>query len=624
MNVDREEKVVCLVGANGTGKSQLLELIAVCANHIGISPGHQAPRGNPLVGDHELTITFQIPEGFDQPTEENLKTYECYALWDRSFSVTTKRIEGQHSLEILAGGINDPIQLREFTSNLKTKLSEIKDVNFLSLDADRAYPHKAVRSNELAEAYSQNWEEAGLSRGRAYQSTMTLYDEWTRYFLARENQAATKHVAEIREARQTGAEEPEFVDAFDDYRKALTSVLPHMRFLRADSQQKSIIYDTSGVELPFHHLSGGEREIAFLIGQIDRFGLKNGLFLLDEPELHLNAELIRDWVAYLEGTIQTGQVWLATHSLEATEAAGEAATIVLERDPVTRKVRGASRLDDRPALSVLARAIGTPAFSIANTAFVYVEGIASLGERERFRELAGNPSALRFIEGGGCSEVRRRVATISELSSQTETGIRVAGIVDGDFMSVQERQSIASCGNFHVLDVHEVENFFLHPPTLDQVLNQMGVSRSASDLILEAADERAGSWIFQYAFANGRAHGLPAISASAKSKAKGASWSDFQPEQNLIDELAASSGFGTSDQDKFKKLLEVAARSYERKRSEPGLWKQCEGKQVSVAVASKIGFSNLGLLSGSINATWSKGAHIPKELSKLRTFLSTV
>ena len=113
-------------------------------------------------------------------------------------------------------------------------------------------------------------------------------------------------------------------------------MLPHVVFTGVDSRKRTLLFDRTGLELSFHQLSGGEREIAFLIGQIDRFGLRQGLFLLDEPELHLNADLIRSWVAYLTGTVLTGQVWLATHSLEAVEAAGQQATFVLERNDATR------------------------------------------------------------------------------------------------------------------------------------------------------------------------------------------------------------------------------------------------------------------------------------------------
>jgi hypothetical protein len=173
-----------------------------------------------------------------------------------------------------------------------------------------------------------------------------------------------------------------------------------------------LIFDSTGIELSFNQLSGGEREIAFLIGQIDRFKLREGLFLLDEPELHLNADLIRGWVGYLTSTIQTGQVWLATHSLEAVEAAGQQATFILERNDETRKVDVLARIDSRPMLSALSRAVGTPAFSIAKLVFVFVEGEEGIGERERFRGLTGFPLTMRFMECGSCNEVIRRVEAI--------------------------------------------------------------------------------------------------------------------------------------------------------------------------------------------------------------------
>lgn len=113
----------------------------------------------------------------------------------------------------------------------------------------------------------------------------------------------------------------------------MQKVLPHILIVGVDSKKKSLLFDTTGMELSFNQLSGGEREIALLVGQIDRFQLKHGLFLLDEPELHLNADLIRSWVAYLTGTVTSGQIWLATHSLEAVEAAGQQATFILGNLP---------------------------------------------------------------------------------------------------------------------------------------------------------------------------------------------------------------------------------------------------------------------------------------------------
>ena len=44
LELSNEAPLVCLVGANGTGKSHLLELIASCAHRLGLSQGIEIPR----------------------------------------------------------------------------------------------------------------------------------------------------------------------------------------------------------------------------------------------------------------------------------------------------------------------------------------------------------------------------------------------------------------------------------------------------------------------------------------------------------------------------------------------------------------------------------------------------
>jgi hypothetical protein len=321
---------------------------------------------------------------------------------------------------IEAGGIAHADQRIQFAQDVIRALRQSQSVHFLSLDADRAYPKKTIHPHEIAQAYEIDWAATEYTRGRSFKTTAMLYDEWIKYFLAQENQSGTRLIRDIRLARQTHDAEPTFIDHFKGYKEALQQVLPHVVFAGVDSKKLMLLFDTTGLELSFDQLSGGEREFAFLIGQIDRFGLRHGLFLLDEPELHLNADLIRLWVAYLTSTVQTGQVWLATHSLEAVEAAGQQATFVLERNDATRRVDSLDRLDTRPVLSALSRAVGTPAFSISNFLFVFIEGEEGVGERERFRRLSGLPHNVRFMECGSCHEVLRRVRAIRNVATESD------------------------------------------------------------------------------------------------------------------------------------------------------------------------------------------------------------
>jgi len=627
LTLTEDAGLVCIVGANGTGKSHLLELIAACAHRLGLSQGVETPRGDPFSDEHDFSLSYFLAEGVSDAVDKELTSAPGFGQWDRTLLVHSRRALGSHVQSIKAGGISDETMSADLAGKVITQLRNSKSVHFLSLDADRAYPKKNIKIIDIAQAYEIDWAGSEYTRGRSFKSTAMLYDEWIKYFLAQENQAGTVLIKNIRRARQTGGAEPVFSDHFLGYKDALQQVLPHVVFAGIDSKGRRILFNTTGLELSFDQLSGGEREIAFLIGQIDRFGLRQGLFLLDEPELHLNADLIRLWVGYLTSTVETGQIWLATHSLEAVEAAGQQATFVLERNETTRKVDSLARLDQRPVLSALSRAVGTPAFSISKLLFVFIEGEEGVGERERFRKLAGLPQEVRFMECGSCNEVVRRVGVIRALANESESGMRIGGVVDRDFRPNADAAALASGSSILVLPVHEVENFFLHPGTLDLLLAQNGRGdQKPLEIVQKAADARAGSWVFQYAMATRNAQQLPEIASAAKDVAKGLQWQQLAMERDpSLDRIVKASSFDAANQAKLREILGLGIDAYARKRTEDTLWKACEGKQVLNDVARALGFAGAPAMSQAAFAAWSRdGAAIPDELAELRSYLSSL
>lgn len=93
------------------------------------------------------------------------------------------------------------------------------------------------------------------TRGRSFKTTTALYDEWIKYFLAQENQSGTKLIQSIRRARETGQTEPRFSDHFDGYKTSLRKVLPHLMFSGVDSKKRTLLFDTTGMELSFNRNS---------------------------------------------------------------------------------------------------------------------------------------------------------------------------------------------------------------------------------------------------------------------------------------------------------------------------------------------------------------------------------
>src|SRR6185437_14555785 len=103
----------------------------------------------------------------------------------------------------------------------------------------------------------------------------------------------------------------------------------------------------------------------------------------------------------------------------------------------------------------LSAAIGSPAFSLAKLRVVFVEGDRQTRERERFYAVCGSPETNRFLEGGGCAEVLRRLGMITELAGETEEQLKIGGIIDRDFRTDPEVLQLEASAGVHVLGCHE-------------------------------------------------------------------------------------------------------------------------------------------------------------------------
>jgi predicted ATPase len=622
--VPEDSTLVCLIGENGTGKSNILELISAAANQLGISPGIENLRGNPFTEEHEVRLEVHLDTPlFERLPQDYIANAKQIGLqWNGIVSLSSKRTaDGQHRETKIAGGQGNETQRTQLAKMLCDLLRQEKETNYLSLDADRSYPPMQIPAHLYAEALGRDWETTQWQKNRAFVSTRTMYDEWLQYFLAMESQYATKHVREERRAAELHSARPEFVDAFKPYKEALQGVLPHLKFVGVDSQQKTLVFDSAGLELRFNNLSGGEREIAFIVGQIDRFKLRRGFLLIDEPELHLNPDLLRNWVAYLRDTIETGQVWIGTHSLEAVETAGPNATFVLERTQDTRLVEKAATLSKRPVLAVLSAAVGSPAFSLRNLRFVYVEGDRQGRERDRFFRLYGDSRFVRFIEGGGCEEIAKKVKAVRELAEHADEQLCIGGILDRDFRTDELLARQSKDSPLFVLPVHEVENYFLHPSALSVIANRSGVGTPVTQILVNCADRFAGLWIANRAMIR-----LPVagdLHRALRQAASELTWSVIDGNRSaVLDKILAVAG--TEPQDTAR-LLQESAEAYADLRASDNLWAHCMGKEVLGILPRELGLQSVEALEQNVLACWKDGhAQRPEELTCISKYIDAL
>ncbi|MEN2512771.1 AAA family ATPase, partial [Gordonia polyisoprenivorans] len=488
LNMDKAAPLVCLVGENGAGKSTVLEVLSAAAHSLGISQGVQNTRGDIFTEPHDIDITVYVPPEEIQFSESSYFTDELRDAASRwTGELHLHSVRGSATQSTVSAGVSTQADLNS-SAQADTRLSERlgdavvaalrerRETQHLYLDADRAYPPAEVPLHEYGQIFSQEWRNPDVTRNSAFQPSRTLYTEWIKYFVGVDENELSKYSMALRRARDSGNPDPKFDDPFEGYAASLRQVLPHLRFAgvaKGGGQPRTPIFDSAGIELAFSHLSGGEREVAFILGQIDRFRLRRGLLLIDEPELHLNPDLLRRWLAYLRDTIVSGQVWIATHSLEAVEVAGPSATFVFERNPETRLVTAPKLLSGRPVLSALSAAVGSPAFALGKLRFIYIEGDRQTRERERFYAVCGDETTNRFLEGGGCRDVLRRLSDIKTLSAESQEQLHIGGVIDRDFRTDSQADELERDYSVHVLGCHEVENLFLHPEAIDALLTSM-------------------------------------------------------------------------------------------------------------------------------------------------------
>jgi energy-coupling factor transporter ATP-binding protein EcfA2 len=641
---------ICLVGENGTGKSNLLELLAWAAPFFGISQaGDVVKRTLPPIRPEPLNIEVVL----DVSDELTLEGVDPTSIgggsldgWDGTlvFRAWGEQVDpdpgpagpGPHPLvlntqhgnfflraTVLAGGMASENEAFNAGQALVSRAQSRDEVLHLYIDSERVFPAIALQDADVVAAARQDTGAPQWIRQQAAIATSNLYLEWMRAMIGDQQRRQGEYYELARRAKEAREPIPEPEDPLDGYRASLTDVLPHLAFNRLDQSERRLIFDTAGEELPYEDLSGGEKELAFLVGQVERFGVTRGLFLLDEPELHLNAELLRRWIDYLRDSTETGQVWVATHALEVVETAGLNTTFVMERD-ADRRVRHADPLGDRPALATLAPLLGTPAFSLAASRFALIEGERPGRERERFARVLGSSSTDRFIESGGCREVLRRLEGLRAVASEAEQ-LRVGAFIDRDFRSDAQAAELEHETGVLVLPVHEIENLFLHPPLLTKLLEQTDqAGNDPHGLLRDVADARAGQWVWERTISRREWQEIPGTGIELSHQL---AWSEIeQNSSELARRLTQCFDGDEATLTQRRAAFSETFAAYRQLRDDPDrLWKEMLGKQALTEVAARLGLADVEALESRAAHLWKTEALTrPPETESMTEYLQNL
>lgn len=205
---------------------------------------------------------------------------------------------------------------------------------------------------------------------------------------------------------------------------------------------------------------------------------QRGVFLIDEPDIYLHADLQRQLIALLRDL--PADVVVATHSTEMiTEAEPDEIVLINKTRRASRRITQPSQLSE--VFATLGSNLNPVLTQLAKTRrVVFVEGldfqiIAKFARKLGLFRVA-NRADFAVVPVGGFSP--DRIRTLKEGMETTLGGkVSAAAILDRDFRSEDECADIKARSNSfcNLVVVHtrkEIENFLLVPAALDRAAAQ--------------------------------------------------------------------------------------------------------------------------------------------------------
>ncbi|WP_419735802.1 DUF4435 domain-containing protein [Pseudomonas sp. COR18] len=283
------------------------------------------------------------------------------------------------------------------------------------------------------------------------------YDKLMVYLFSDETEENAKYKVAQRESA-TKLDPP--LTKMDKVKQAWERVLPHrelvVRGLRIQTQVRggtSKIYNAS-------EMSDGERVIFYLIGQC-LAAPKNGIIVIDEPELHLHKSVQAPLWAEIEDLRPDCLFVYLTHDVDFAVAQEGAQRVWLKSfDGTSWDWELIEEKEDFPD-ELLIEVLGS------RKPVVFIEGLNGSYDVSLYREIL---TGFLVIPRGSCDQV---IQAVRALRSNTQLHhLQVYGIIDRDRRMASEIAALQN-DNIYTLEVAEVENLFCTPEVLALVSTRL-------------------------------------------------------------------------------------------------------------------------------------------------------
>jgi len=467
--------ILVLAGANGGGKSSILELINYAvSNAFGYSYANR--RNIPNRFRFDVSVGLSTDEL--RLIREYLDTHKDYAYQRPALEqLLEKRFYLRHFRQnVEAASPVFPLydQCHQMVTNILRQ--HLRRPMGFFLKADRFYPIEGFQWQNRLFAYDQMaaqdhiW---GMSFAASENQYRDMYDFLVQmrfhYF-----QSLGQHFDALRRGEVDASKEP--ADPILPYEKLLGQLLPGYSFGR--NQDKGAAPSNLFIQLPdkqiipFHDLSSGEKEVFFLLSFFIRHNVANSVVSIDEPELHLHPDLARRLLRLMLSLKPGNQIWLATHNAEIIDEAGRDKTVYIGRGQDKSDVVPGS---SEPEAALLLRSLfGVSGYIGVAKTMVFLEGEGASADRKTFGWLFGEQGgSVKLIPVGGVDNQTRINAAVLAILDSTFGVCQFFLIRDRDYLTSDMANAYAqrSHGRLYVLDRNQIENYLLNPELLSHVLN---------------------------------------------------------------------------------------------------------------------------------------------------------
>lgn len=442
-------RIVALVGPNGCGKSCVFDAMLYCLNRYGSIGNHNSK-------DYRYHSLMQNP----QYSYDNVKIE--FDIGDFQNIITSRHQGNQHKKIISFRS--------SFRYNGTLNVSEIRAVSDISNN-----DYGATTASDIDQRIEQS-----------YRILQAKYNDYINQTDSRPSEARKHIIGELNNSIKSCLSLE--IDGFGN----------------VEAGKGTFFFRKPDTPNPFEYnvLSSGEKEVLDILLDLylRRDEYNDSIYIIDEPELHLNTSIQRSLISEINNMVPDNcQIWIATHSIGFLRALQDelknvSQIIEFKSDnkwAVDKYVLTPVEFNRTTWQNVFSTALDDLTSLIAPKRIIYCEGRAEPGPDGVERGLdaivynsifnSKYPETV-FISSGGNTELDQRSSIGILLLTKVFPDIEILVLKDrdigsGKFIDENQRQlCLDNNQNYRILKRYEIENYLYDKEVLLKYCQKIGTN----------------------------------------------------------------------------------------------------------------------------------------------------